>query len=337
MELILLTRGLQDAYALLLAAHHPRAKLVGVSTVHGNSSLDNTTYNTCAVLEALGRSDVPVVRGAAKPLQRDAVHAPQYHGATGLDGVSLLPVPKHYRPKDLPSGMEAVHSLMMQEPQESIVIVATGPLTNVAQLLLSFPDVVSVVSGISVMGGAVGDGYTTAPMHRQDGPGNWSQWAEFNIFCDPEAANMVLKHPKLRTKSYMATLDLTHLCRADENVFAQIFASESSSSRVSQMMEEVMVYFRDSYRKHTNGATDGPPLHDAVAVFFVLESASILDLGAKGGSVVHVETEGEQTGRTVLVEGAAAQGVIVPRAIDLERFWKTITECLRSAAGASPL
>lgn len=184
---------------------------------------------------------------------------------------------------------------------------------------------------------AVGDGYIKAPMYRADGPGNWSQWAEFNTFCDPEAAHVVLKHPKLCTKIYMATLDLTPLCRADENVFAQLFPSNGSVCRVRQMMKKVMVYFRDSYRKHANGATDGPLLHDAVAVCFVFESASIIDVGAKAGYAVHVETHGIQTGRTVLQEAAAPRGVIVPRAVDLERFWNIIGDCLEVAAKATSL
>lgn len=77
---LLLNAVSQDAYALLLCAHDPQVELLGVSTVHGNAALDQTTYNTRAILEAVGRRDVKVYSGAAKPIARDAVHAVDIHG-----------------------------------------------------------------------------------------------------------------------------------------------------------------------------------------------------------------------------------------------------------------
>jgi len=79
------TCHIKDAYALLISAHDPRVELLGVSTVHGNAALEQTTFNTRAILEAIGRHDVRVYAGAAKPIMRDAVHAADIHGNLHLD------------------------------------------------------------------------------------------------------------------------------------------------------------------------------------------------------------------------------------------------------------
>lgn len=80
----------QDAFAILLAAHHPSLDLLGITTVHGNASLENTTTNALRVLEAIGRSDVPVYAGSRKPFCRPAVHAPDIHGSIHDPSPSIL-------------------------------------------------------------------------------------------------------------------------------------------------------------------------------------------------------------------------------------------------------
>lgn len=322
-------RNSKDAYAILLAAHHPTANLIGVSTVHGNASLANTTYNTCAVLEALGRADVPVIRGAAKPLEREPVHAPFIHGESGLDGVNL-PRPTKYKLDELPTGTAEMYKSLKKRETGSVWMIATGPLTNVADLLNRFPEVASVFHGVSIMGGAVGDGFISAPMHRKDGPGNMSRWAEFNIYCDPEAAAMVLQDPPSSRRTNLATLDLTHLCRADSSVIAQLFPPWKILSPPRKMMQEVMEYFRKTYQKQAHGTTDGPPLHDAVAAFAVLDMDDIALAETDDIFDIEVVTEeGEQYARTVLKPPKKnSEGIVVPRGIDQPRMWRDIELCL---------
>lgn len=328
----------KDAYALLLAALHPNLNLIGVSTVHGNASLANTTRNTCAVLQALGRPDVPVIKGLAKPVVREAVHAPEYHGHTGLDGVTLLPDVPDRKLEELPEGIAEMHRIIDAQLKESIVLIATGPLTNLGQLLASYPDIFWKFDSISIMGGAVGDGFSDAPMHRTDGPGNWSQWAEFNIFCDPEAAEFVFTRLRNFTKIYLATLDLTHQCRADEVVFEKLFPKNEKTTAVRRMMEEVMQYFRDSYRKHANGANDGPPLHDAVAVYAALGLDEYVAEADRPRYQVQVVTEGEQDGRTIVSPlQSRLEGVVLPKRINLGKFWNEIQLCLDLADKISPM
>ncbi|KAF1986722.1 nucleoside hydrolase [Aulographum hederae CBS 113979] len=155
--------GHDDAFAILLAAKCPKFSLLGVSTLHGNSSCDNTTKNSLSVLEAIGRRDVPVYRGATKPFCREAVYAPAYHGETGLDGTTLLPEPIQKAETGI-SAVEAMYQALINTPKGTAWLTATGALTNVALLLAVHPDIASHLGGLSIMGGAVGGFFTNAPM-----------------------------------------------------------------------------------------------------------------------------------------------------------------------------
>lgn len=308
-----------------------------MSTTHGNSSLEHTTYNTCAVLQALGRPDVPVIRGAPKPLKREAVHAPAFHGESGLGGVDL-PKLKDFDLDTVPSGIDRIYRRLKSQPKYSVWFVPTGPLTNLARLLQEHPDVENVIAGVSIMGGAIGDGFTDAPIHRSYGPGNWKPFAEFNIFCDPEAANVVLQHPTLSRKTILAPLDLTHQCCANQSVLDQLFPEEQRLSAVRAMMKQVLSFFASTYFEQSEGRMSGPPVHDPVAVFAVLEPTSVSIYQTREQFDVRVFTEGVQTGRTV-VNGAShgSRGVIIPRAIDTNVFWAQIEDCLSSAEAARPM
>lgn len=202
----LLILPLQDAYALLLAAHSPQLHLLGVTTVHGNASLKNTTYNTRSILEAIGRRDVPVYPGSSKPMFRDAVHAEAIHGMyftfnwcishfssclclhlpgeSGLDGVTLLPEPIQAAVEEV-NFMDAMYNALIGTPPKSAWFVATGTLTNVGRLLEAHPDIAEHLGGVSIMGGAVGGGFTDAVLGKVKGEGerfgNWTAFAEFNV------------------------------------------------------------------------------------------------------------------------------------------------------------
>ncbi|QRD06360.1 hypothetical protein JI435_117420 [Parastagonospora nodorum SN15] len=177
--------GHDDAYALLLCAHDPRVELLGVSTVHGNAALDQTTFNTRAILEAIGRRDVKVYSGAAKPIVRDAVHAADIHGESGLDGVTLLPQPIEPAVTGV-NYLEAMYKALISTPLDTAWLVSTGTLTNIGLLFQKYPDLAGHLKGLSIMGGAVGGGFTNAPMGKVKGEGerfgNWTAYAEFNIY-----------------------------------------------------------------------------------------------------------------------------------------------------------
>lgn len=167
----------------MLAAHDPRIDLLGVTTVHGNAALQQTTFNTRAILEAIGKRDINVYPGAAKPISRNAVHAADIHGESGLDGVTLLPQP--VKPALLDADyLEAMYNGLAATPPNTAWLVSTGTLTNIALLFQRYPDLPAHIKGLSIMGGAVGGGFTDAPMGKVKGEGerfgNWTAYAEFN-------------------------------------------------------------------------------------------------------------------------------------------------------------
>ena len=155
-----------------------------MSTVHGNAALDQTTFNTRAILEAIGRRDVKVYSGAAKPIVRDAVHAADIHGESGLDGVTLLPQPAEPAATDV-DHLEAMYRALIATPPSTAWLVSTGTLTNIGLLFQKYTDLAAHIKGLSIMGGAVGNNFTDAPMGKVKGEGerfgNWTAYAEFNV------------------------------------------------------------------------------------------------------------------------------------------------------------
>jgi len=166
--------GVDDALALLLAARSPNLNIKGVTCVSGNVPVDLVVRNTLDVLEAAGASHVPVARGMDVPLLETMVNAAEIHGKNGLGGIELA------KSASEPLNVHAVEFLRREltDVSDSMTIVALGPLTNIATLIRAYPEVVSKIDEIVVMGGAIG-------------PGNVTPTAEFNIRQDPEAADIV--------------------------------------------------------------------------------------------------------------------------------------------------
>ena len=256
--------GHDDAIALLLALASPEVELVGVTTVHGNQTLEKTTENALRVLELVGRGDVPVAAGADRPLVRDLHVAAHVHGESGLDGPELpaataRPVEQH-----------AV-DFLLQHVDEEVVLVPTGPLTNVALALERGLRAQRIV----LMGGAIAEG-------------NMTPAAEFNIWADPEAAQSVFRSGLPVT---MIGLDVTHRALLTPP-WAERFRA---AGRVGTFVAELVEFFK-RYHERTYG-WDGAPIHDAVA----LAQAFRPDLVRTEHVNVEVETESELCrGRTVV-------------------------------------
>ncbi|PBP17278.1 inosine-uridine preferring nucleoside hydrolase [Diplocarpon rosae] len=344
-----------DAFAILLSAYHPSIDLLGISTVHGNASLVHTTYNATSILTAIGKPDIPVYSGAAKSLVRPAVHADAIHGESGLDGTGLLPKPLIAAKTG--SAITAMANALSATSESSAWVVATGALTNVAQLFQQHPELSSHIKGLSIMGGAIGNGFTNAPMGKVDDHkriGNWSQWAEFNILVDPEASAFLLEHPVLAKKTTVIPLDVTHLVLATNKVQDMLHFGKSSTeatveakkscSKLRRMLVELLTFFAKTYAV-VFGFVAGPPLHDPLAVAAILDGIigveipffDALEGGRRERYDVKVVTEGTheealagaQTGRTIatlLPEGE--EGVKIPRGLNVSRFWDVLEECL---------
>jgi inosine-uridine nucleoside N-ribohydrolase len=255
--------GHDDAIALLLALASPEVELVGVTTVHGNQTLDKTTDNALRVLTLVDRADVPVAAGAERPLVRDLHVAAHVHGESGLDGPALPPRASE------PVAEHAVDFLVEQVTPET-VLVPVGPLTNVALALERGIRPARIV----LMGGAVAEG-------------NMTPAAEFNIWADPEAAARVFGSGLDVT---MIGLDVTHAALLTP-AWADRFRA---AGRVGTFVAELVEFFKQ-YHSRTYG-WDGAPIHDAVALAHVLRPG-IVETERMN---VEIETQSELTrGRTV--------------------------------------
>src|SRR2546422_7998053 len=259
--------GHDDAIALLLALASPELELLGVTTVAGNQTLEKTTANAIRVLDFVGRDDVPVAAGADRPLIREPFVAAYVHGETGLDGPDLPP------PQRAPLAQHAVDFLAdrIRERKGAATLVPTGPLTNVALLLALHPD--ARPERIVLMGGAIAEGNVTPA-------------AEFNIWCDPEAAARVFASGIDVT---MIGLDVTH-----KALFTQAHIGRLAG-RVGEMVTELLRFYGTFHR--TIYDFDGSPIHDALAVAHVLDRNLVGTLKRN----VEIDTESELCrGRTVV-------------------------------------
>jgi inosine-uridine nucleoside N-ribohydrolase len=230
--------GHDDAIALLLALASPELELLGVTTTYGNQTLDKTTANALRVLELVGRTEVPVASGAERPLVRELLVASHVHGESGLDG-PVLP-----EARSSPASDDAVEFVATRagDAAAPVTLIATGPLTNVARYLAANGG--EGIERIVLMGGAIAEG-------------NYTPAAEFNVWCDPEAAQAVLGSGLDVT---MMGLDVTHKAILGPSVEERL----RRAGRVGGFVADLNVYFT-RYHRETYG-WDGAPIHDAVAV-----------------------------------------------------------------------
>lgn len=261
--------GHDDAIALLLAVASPELDLLGVTTSYGNQTLAKTTANALRVLELVGRTDVQVAAGAERPLARELVVAAHVHGESGLDGPALP------SPSTVPTTLDAVAFIAEQltGSTQPVTIAATGPLTNVARYLATHGP--EGIERIVLMGGAVAEG-------------NFTPAAEFNIWCDPEAAAAVFGSGLDVT---MMGLDVTHKALLGPDVEHRLRAA----GRIGSFVADLNVYFT-RYHRETYG-WDGAPIHDAVAVAHLIRPGLIETRHRN----VEIELESELCrGRTVV-------------------------------------
>ena len=174
--------GIDDALALVLSLRSPELEVAGITAVSGNVPVEQATINGLRVVELLDRSDVWVAGGLGNPLFRDPIRATAFHGSDGL-GDSNLPLPK-LSPAGKPA-LNAILETLASSKRQSITIICTGPLTNIAALLTEFPEAKGIIEEIVIMGGAY---FVT-----KYGFGNETPVAEFNVYSDPEAAKIVFE------------------------------------------------------------------------------------------------------------------------------------------------
>ena len=205
--------GVDDALAIGLAVSRPDIDLIAVSILAGNIDVVNATENSRRVLGLIGASAIPVHQGASRPLARVHRDAAHYHGKNGLGDAQL---PEVDAPLGPDRGPAAIIRLARQRPGE-IVLVATGPLTNVAIALNVFPELPSLLKRFVVMGGS----------YRS--PGNVTPHAEFNIWADPKQRNKSFR-PTSRMRSRSVWTYLIRPCSSNQHGRSQAVSRMGSPS-----------------------------------------------------------------------------------------------------------
>lgn len=253
--------GHDDAIAWVLAASSDQFEIKAITTVAGNQTLAKVTYNALRICALLGLN-VPVSRGRAVPMMSDLVVAPNFHGESGLDGPKL-PEPVF---EECPLSAIELMAKVLQESEDPVTIIATGPQTNVGALLVAHPELKEKIGRISIMGGGFRNG-------------NWTAAAEFNIFEDPESCAIEFESGVPIT---MCGLDVTEKALVTPDDRERIRAV---GNQVSQVVADWLSFF---FKHHEELGWAGSPLHDpcAVAVLLHPEIFEIKDIYAQ------VETKG---------------------------------------------
>lgn len=298
--------GQDDAVAILLALACPEAiEVLGITTVAGNVPLALTERNARIVCELARRPDLPVFAGCDRPLRRALVTAEHVHGKTGLDG-PILPDPQ--MPLQAQHGVDFIIETLRRLPPESVTLCPLGPLTNIAAAFEKAPDIIARVRQIVLMGGAYFE------------VGNITPAAEFNIYVDPEAAEIVFKSG---VPLVVMPLDVTHKVLTTR---ARIEAFRALGSEVGRMVAEWTDFFeRFDMQKY---GSEGAPLHDPCVIAYLLAPGLF-----KGRHVnVEIETQSPLTrGMTVAdwwgVTDRPANATFIG-SVDAEGFYRLLTEKL---------
>ena len=285
--------GTDDTLALMMALSSTDLDILGVTTVGGNATLAHTTRNALRLLDYLGASHLGVYKGSARPLKGGFETAYQVHGAAGL-GVRL-PAPTS-KPKK-PPAPEFIAAAASRHKGE-LVVIALGPLTNVARALKAEPRLTEWVAEMIVMGGAV------------EVPGNVTAYAEFNIYNDPLAADMVLNSGIPVTLVGLDVTMQTSIAREDE----PWVEGESATARLARRIV--------SSRFRSHPPADEYHLHDPLAVAAVIQP----DLLDYRQATVTVLREYPERGRTVARYGDGPVKVAV--GVDAERAKGLMTRLL---------
>lgn len=305
--------GHDDMLMILLAAQH--LEIAGITTVAGNQSLDKVTSNALKILELAGLERVPVAKGMGASLLRRMHYEPKIHGKSGLDGYEFPDPTTSLHPSH---GVDFIIDQVMNN--QDIAVIATGPFTNLATAIMMEPRIIERIPLLSVMGGSVTFGNATAA-------------AEFNIFADPEAADIVFRSG---IPIKMFGLNVTRQAGASE---AHIERMRALGNEVGRAAADLLEFFLGALRQRYG--LDTASLHDACAAAVLIDP----DLFTLEPMHVAVELNGELTrGMTVCdyrfsrlwaSEGWSHDGHSTPRpnaevatAIDSERFMELVIDAL---------
>ena len=297
--------GQDDAVAILLALASPEIEVLGLTCVAGNVPLALTAKNARIICELAGRPDLPVYAGCDRPLKRDLVTAEHVHGKTGLDGIAL---PDPTMPLAEGHAVDFLIETLRRKPAGSVTLCPIGPLTNIATALHRAPEIAGRIRQIVLMGGA----YFQV--------GNITPAAEFNIYVDPEAADIVFRSG---IPLVVMPLDVTHKALTTR---PRIEAFRALGTRVGEAVASWTDFFeRFDMEKY---GSEGAPLHDPCTIAWLLRP----DLFAGREINVEIELHGQYTAGMTVADWwrvtKRAPNALFIRDVDADGFYALLTERL---------
>ncbi len=295
--------GHDDAIAILLAGNNPRFHLLGITIESGNQTLAKTGRNALNLVQYLD-IDVPVCLGASNPIIKEVEVCEAIHGETGLDGFDF---PKLEIDFDKRHAVEFMIEEILSS-NEKVTVVTTGPMTNLALAIRMEPKILNNIEEVVLMGGSYQNGNVTPA-------------AEFNIFCDPEAAHIVFS---ANLKVTMIGLDVTRQVLVYPHIIDRM---DKIDNKASLLFSKLMKVFNEN-QKRVFGF-EGSPLHDPVTIAYLIDP-TLLEV-----DYVHCEIDishGFSYGRTncdMFDYLKLDKNTYVAKEIDVEKFWSIIEEAIK--------
>jgi len=295
--------GQDDAVAILLALASPELDVLGITAVAGNVPLARTEMNARKICELAGKPQTKVFAGAIRPMVRSLVTAENVHGKTGLDGPDLPEPAMKLREQH---AVDFIVETLMREEPGSVTLCPLGPLTNIALAMVREPKIVPRIREIVLMGGGFFEG------------GNVTPAAEFNIYVDPHAADVVLNSG---APTVMVPLDVTHKALTSAK---RVAAFRDLGTRPGVAVAEMLEFF-ERFDESKYG-TDGGPLHDPCVIAYLLKP----ELFSGRHINVTVETASELTMGMTVADWWGVTGreknVTYLRDVDHEAFFALLVE-----------
>jgi len=307
--------GHDDAFAIMLAGHNPKLRLLGISTIMGNQTVEKTTDNALRVIELAGLRHIDVVKGQSKPILAPLATCPEIHGSSGMDTIHGS-FPKIDTKHTLPDkAILHIYRVLSQSP-EPVTLIATGALTNFALLIVLFPEIMPKISRIILIGGAIGIG-------------NIEPVSEWNILIDPHAAKIIFESGLTIVQ---IPLEVTHTVLVTQDILKEI---RSLNTPFSGLLVDLLLFFAKTYKDVFN--FNDPPLHDPIAVAFAIEPEIFETVYVR----VDIETKSElSSGQTVCDlyhRTGKPKNVHLALKVNVPRFWQIMLDALRISDSISPL
>ncbi|MEI7792871.1 MAG: nucleoside hydrolase [Candidatus Berkelbacteria bacterium] len=294
--------GVDDAMAILMILAAPNIEVLAITTVAGNSTIENVSKNAKYILDIAGRSDIPIYVGGACPLKKQLITA-DVHGQTGLGNIDLS---KMDGATSEISASEKLAELIESNPDQ-ITILALGPLTNIAMVLLSNKDLQNKVMQLVMMGGAI------------DVPGNKSAFAEFNFFVDPEAAKIVFESnlPKA-----LVPLDLCNQVIMQESDIAKL-----GEGKVAKFLRSILTPYALNIGKLEG--LNGAVMYDPLAAYYLTDEAAFTTREMS----IRIQAEGELSAGMSVADKSSlptwTPNVRVAMSVDQDKFIQDVYTAIK--------